>query len=349
MKNICLIILLSFISNQSYSIIWTVSNDPNRVAQFSTISNAHSAANTGDTIYVYGSPNNYPLVNLSKRLVIIGPGYNPTSSNTNTAKLLGINLNGGSSGTLLIGLILLNDVVGSNTNSVNDVIIKRCNLPSVYIFVTDSNWIIENCLINFSVYLSFGYANVKAIIRNNFIQGNINGGFGINLGYTASSNIIIQNNLFVNNYASNAFFGIHRIFIKNNIFYGLSPNGTGSDSNVFMNNIIWDINNGLQTVPYGTNVGFGNLVVNPLFVNPIDKFMTNFNNNYRLNSTSPAKFAGLDSTDIGPTGGPSPIYPSTGQLTGMPPIPSITQMSLPISATPQGGNIQLFIRGKKNN
>jgi hypothetical protein len=349
MKNIFLVFVISFISFQSYSNVLTVCNDPSRVAQFSTISSAHNAANYGDTLYVYGSPNNYPLVNLSKKLVIIGPGYNPTSANTNTAKLSGINLNGGSGGTIIMGLNLLNDIIGSNTNAVNDVIIKRCNLSSVYIFATDSNWIIENCLINYTVFLSFGNANVKAFIRNNFIQGNINGGFGTNAGYTSASNIIIQNNLFVYAYAANAFFGIHKSTIKNNIFYGLSPNGVGSDSNVFMNNISWDINNGLQSVPYGTNVGFGNFVANPLFINPIDKFLTNFNNNFRLNVGSPAKFTGLDSTDIGPTGGPSPIYPSTGPLTGMPPIPSITQMSLPVSATPQGGSIQLFIRGKKNN
>lgn len=332
---------------QAHSTIWTVSNDPSRIAQFSSISSAHNAANFGDTIYVYGSPNNYPLVNISKSLVIIGPGYNPNSSNTNTAKILGMNLNLGSSNTVIMGIYFGGDITGSSTAPVYNVVIKRCALASVYIYNTDSNWLIENCLVNFNIYPIMGYIKVPLTIRNNIVAGAING--GMSNGITSNYSLRITNNLFVSPYIQSAFFNIRRASIMNNIFYGLSPNGNGTDSNVFYNNICWDINNGLQTLPYGTNVGASNFVLNPLFVGAIDKNLMNFNNNFRLNANSPARYTGSDSTDIGPTGGVSPIYSSSGLLTGMPPIPSITQMSLPVSATPQGGSIQLFIRGKKNN
>lgn len=347
MKNIYLIILLNFFSLHAFSAILTVSNDPSRVAKFSSLSSAHSAANVGDTIYVYGSPNNYPLLTLSKQLVIIGPGYNPNSSNTNTAKILGINLNNGSSNSTFIGICFVGDITGSNVVAVNNVTIRRCTLASVYIYNTNSNWLIENCIINFNLYPMLGFSSIPLTVRNNLIGGAING--GLSNGITSSNAFSITNNLFVSPYIQSTFFNVRRSLILNNIFYGLSPNGTNADSNVFMNNICWDINNGLQTLPYGTNVGFSNQVVNPFFMGAIDKNLTNFNNNFRLNANSLARFAGTDSTDIGPTGGASPIYASSGQLTGMPPIPSITQMSLPVSATPQGGSIQLFIRGRKNN
>ena len=347
MKKSNLFFIALLLSLKSFSTIWTVSNDPNRLAQFTNINIANSAAGNGDTLYVYGSSNFYPVATITKKLTVIGAGYNPNSSNTNSTKINGMNLNAGSSGTMLLGVNFIGDILGSNTSQIYNVVIKRCIIPSVYIYNTDSNWVIENCLVNFNIFGIFGSNNIALTVRNNIISGAINGGLGG--GNTASINFLIQNNLFLSPYTQSTFYNLRKTTIRNNIFYGLSPNGTGSDSNVFINNICWDINNGLSTLPYGTNVGFGNLVINPLFVGAIDKNLVNFNNNFRLNSNSLARFAGTDSTDIGPTGGASPIYSITGPLTGMPPIPSITQVSLPINATPLGGNIQIFIRGKKNN
>lgn len=39
----------------------TVSNNPITIAQFSTVQAAINASNSGDTIYVHGSPNNYAI------------------------------------------------------------------------------------------------------------------------------------------------------------------------------------------------------------------------------------------------------------------------------------------------
>jgi hypothetical protein len=355
MKKIITTITLGLLfSLSSFATVWTVSNDPNRKAQFTNLNDAHTSASSFDTIYVYGSATQYPNASISKRLVIIGPGYNVQASNTNTAYFSDINLNGGSSNTILLGLVV-NNIYPNSSSTINNILIRGCHLGVLTgtllrigtLTNSHSNWIIENCIIvRTNIEFALGNYNTTIIIRNNIIGSRIT---TTNPGVVSNNQIVIQNNLFI---GANFNFGyIRKAIIKNNIFYDSSPS-TSADSCAFINNITWDIPTGnQQNLPYGTNTGTGNLnMTDPLFVNAIDKNGLNFNNNFRLSSLSPAKNAGNDGTDIGPTGGVSPIYPTpTGQLTGMPPIPTITQMNLPVNAAPQGGNIQLFIRGKRNN
>jgi hypothetical protein len=67
---ICLMIAIKLDAKQ-----WTVSNNPNMPAQFSSVQTAIDSAAAGDTIFVYNSPNQYGSVNVTKKLHIIGAGY----------------------------------------------------------------------------------------------------------------------------------------------------------------------------------------------------------------------------------------------------------------------------------
>ncbi|MBC7382535.1 MAG: hypothetical protein H7296_05995 [Bacteroidia bacterium] len=339
MKHILYAAFTFLLISNAHSTVWTVSNDLNRRAQFTDFTLAHAAASINDTIYIYGSATTYSGGTLSKRLVIIGPGYNPTSSNRNNA-YISISFATGSSNSIIYGLVLSAYCEAAST--ANNIRITRCNLPSLTLYNSNGNWIIENCIIN-SLTISQGYTSTPLSIRNNIITGSF-------FGNTSNNLITIQNNLFVNTGTTFFFYSpIKRATIKNNIFYGTNPGG--ADSCFFLNNLTWDIPiTSQQTIPYGSNTGTGNIIIsNPLFVNVMNKSGQDFFNDFRLSTTSPAKNKGSDGTDIGPTGGASPLYTTTGPLTGMPPIPSITEMYLPVNAAPQGGNIQLFIRGKRNN
>ncbi len=53
------IFLFFFISGNLYSTQWSVSNDPIRPAQFTTVEGAINAAANGDTILIAGSQTNY--------------------------------------------------------------------------------------------------------------------------------------------------------------------------------------------------------------------------------------------------------------------------------------------------
>ncbi len=52
-----------------------VNNNPGADPDYATLQAANDAASNGDTIYVEGSPTNYDGADISKKLVIIGPGY----------------------------------------------------------------------------------------------------------------------------------------------------------------------------------------------------------------------------------------------------------------------------------
>ena len=84
-----------FISASTLGKIWIVdSNSGSTAKDFTNLKAAHDGAAAGDTLYLIGSPVNYitTKVTLTKRLVIIGPGYflneNPnTQSNVASAFL----------------------------------------------------------------------------------------------------------------------------------------------------------------------------------------------------------------------------------------------------------------------
>ena len=60
--------------------VWTVSNDANQPAQWSSLQMACDSAYAGDTIYVQGTANSYGAIHVKRKLHLIGAGIKPTGN-----------------------------------------------------------------------------------------------------------------------------------------------------------------------------------------------------------------------------------------------------------------------------
>lgn len=264
----------------------SVSNDPNNPAQYLEVQTAINAANAGDTLLITGTSTAYAAATAYKKLVYIGPGIKPSGANPFTAAIsnltLDSNFSGCARGSKIIGL-----TISSLTTAVkvNDLTIYGSNISATYSYA-GNNILIANCLIS---YLYGNALSKNILIFNNIIRYII---------YQARSSTVVSNNLFVTQNGE-VFSGAQNAVITNNIFYGNAPRGASNC--VFSNNLTYQTPN--DTIPYGNNTGGGNLrSVNPLFVY-INGQSFDFSYDYRLQPSSPAKNAGTDGTDIGPTGG----------------------------------------------
>ena len=307
---------------------WRVNNIPGIDRDFTTVNAAVAAATAGDTIYVESSPNNYSgTVNINKKIFIFGTGYfltdsiNPkTQWNRNDAYVNStINLNPGSTGSVLSGL-------RTGSISINDsaITIERCFTTVIYLanaansFANNST--IRQNYINSDIVSSTGTGTAKDIlIHNNIIASNVS--FASNLSNTTAYFI---NNNFIYYYGSS--FSLTNCVFQNNIFYNPSF-GTYLSSNAFYNNI--SNNNAIpQTNGNTRGVNLDGVYVN--FNNGSGSPSAGFSTDgrYVLKPGSVAVNAGdINGTtvDIGAFGGPASYI-----LSGMPPIPSIYELSVPI-------------------
>lgn len=304
---------------------WRVNNIPGIDTDFTSLATAVSSASAGDTLYVESSPNNYSgNVNINKKLFIYGTGYflnyamnEKTQWNKNDAYFSSnLNLNAGSSGTVISGLrtssIYLND---------SAVTIERCHTGTIYIAdiagSVANNSVIKQNYLDGSVVSRRNTSMANDILfHNNLIRSTVD--FRDNLGnttayfinndFTYHNGIYVANSVFQNNVfhypsfssylASNGFY--NNICNNTNI-----PSGDGNQRNVNLDNLYVNFNNGSTTPSSGFS--------------PDGK--------YQLKPGSVAAGAGdLNGTpvDIGAFGGPAPYV-----LSGMPPIPSIYQLSVP--------------------
>lgn len=132
-----LIITLLLVCHFSFAKIWIVdSNAGSTSKDFTNLQAAHDGAKTGDTLYLIGSPVNYitTKVTVTKRLVIIGPGYFLSQNADTQANVASAFLNNtavgvceeqefaaGSEGPVLTGV----EIIGRIVINVNNVLIKR--------------------------------------------------------------------------------------------------------------------------------------------------------------------------------------------------------------------------------
>lgn len=351
MKKILFLLIVFFAMTNVFAGVLTVSNNtalPGSPGQYSTITAAISAAANGDTILIQGSATNYiesPTVN--KPLTIIGPGYNPQTSSGLKAYIQGtLTFGAGSSNSLLMGVICYN-IQFNSAFAISNIRVARCQLGTVHCYygsVSATNLILEdNIFEGGNNWIQIG--NSPVIIRNSIFKtlSKIN-------GPSASVAHIIRNNLFLcTGYA--AIDLVQNAIIENNIFFGCAPdtangNVTGCTMN---NNYIF----GSKIFPYGTNVGSGNITSqNAIYSTFITCGSTvDYTTNFRPINGSLVKNAGTDASDIGPTGGASPIYlyPAPYPLTGEPPVPQVQSLTMPVSSTPQGGNLNVTVKARKRN
>lgn len=332
--------LLAFTIWSAHAKIWRVNNNAGVVADFNTIAAAVSAAAAGDTIYVEGSATAYSGSTINKKLIIIGPGYFLSGTNSNSGLQANPNpanvgyfgLDSAASGSVFLGLYNLN-INNANDGGfgADDITISRCNLNTISTYWTPkagciaNNWNITKCYIN---YIGNVVAMQNWNVSNNIFTGSLD------MSNTSNSGNVVRNNVFRNAvYLYNAYFANNIIYytinfinvvVKNNLAIG---NPSGFASYVGTNN---------NTSGHTDAAMFQGLTSNST------------DGQWRLAASSPAIGAGLTvgtvvSPDAGAYGGPDPY-----RLSGIPPIPTIYSLTVP-AAIPSGSSSMSINFSSKNN
>lgn len=338
--------MLLMVVVSAHAKIWIVDSNPGSTAKdFVDLNAAYSAAAAGDTLYLIGSPNNYLTTKLvlSKRLIIIGPGYfldeNPdTQINPVPATLFyfsscdeALLFDAGSEGSIMMG-VQVNAMVRINTNNIslrrnffNNVIAgcfqeaiivngSNCLIQQNYIsgpqgrgiLVTsgNSNFLILDNLVRYYCY-SCGDPNIPAI-KTTGATGEISN--NVIEGALIANNALIQNNIFP--YGST--FNVSSSVVRNNIHAANNlPVGNGNQNNVLPTNVF--------------------------------EFTGSSDGRYKLKTDSPGLGAGFGGVDCGMYGGLEPYV-----LSGIPPIPNIYSLTAPAIGEKNIG-LPITIKIKSNN
>jgi len=355
-----------FATTALHATVRTVSNDPNSPGQYTDLPTAVAAANAGDTLLVSGG-SLYSDITLTKRLIILGTGYNPYKDFSATVtQINNVTFNDGSDGSVMQGFVI-NYTVNSSGNGVNNIVVKR-NKFTYY----------SSCLVC--------YGNSWLISENYFSGTQRTWGDAITIN---GSSYLVQNNLFVGapqitNQATNyntlfvnntflicndpSFYSpklaLYNALIANNIFYGTNGDmnesfgvGTG---NTITDNVVYNnsYSNPLN-VSAGINQGVGNKYsIDPKFTNLVTTtggfgpynitttYAIPLSSNLQLLPTSTVKTGGTDGKELGIYGGSTPAQ---NPLTGSPAIPQINSMMLNNLTVAPGGTLSVTLKAKEGN
>ncbi|HUC80012.1 MAG TPA: hypothetical protein VMR70_03815 [Flavisolibacter sp.] len=302
--------------------VWRVNNTPGVHADFNNPATAAATAAVGDTLYFEGSASAYNFT-LSKRLVIIGPGYFLAGSDANPglqanpyAANFEITIDSSASGSRFVGL----SGGFSMRNGPDDLSFTRCQIS--YISAANAgriytNWAIQQC------YL--GALNITSQLINWVFTNNI-----VVSGFTFSSeNSLVRNNTFRFNV------NISGAYFTNNIILG---NTSG-----FVNSTVkHNISSGSNVLPAG-NGNQNGIPLSSLIVGS-----GSADGYFRLATNSPALGAGETingiTPDVGAFGTATPY-----RLSGIPPIPTIYALSVPGSVPANATSIDVTFSTRSNN
>lgn len=359
---------LLVVSTNAFATVFRVNNTPGVNANFTSMSTALSSASvlTDDTLYVEGSTISYGVVNVTKRLVIIGSGYFITE-NPQTQAILPpsrfdrLTFTSPAAGSVIIGITV--DCVscqstgtGAVEASVNNLVFSRCNFinsaPTSTVSsgstlrITANNIIVSSCFISqTAVFTSGSFIGNQAIridggtgivVANNIIKLGVKGTNYDSVGQqyafwmtTGSSTATIVNNVFMGRLA------VLNASVQNNILISGSYVTNGSFPSSSFSNIG-------NTTQFGTaNGNQQNVTMANVFT--YGPGSENVDNHYQLKAGSPAIGAGLGGVDCGAYGGTGAYY-----LSGMPGIPSIFDAIVPAIGN-TGSNLGINVKAKAHN
>jgi hypothetical protein len=349
--------------------VWTVSNDPNRPAQYSVLQAAVDAAAPNDTLLVTGSTTQYyPGATIVKPLVIFGEGIEAGGTFPQT-DIYGLNLGRfnsslSASGTRVYGckvysLSINSSFSGSSPSqqTMSNIIFERCKVNYSYIY---ANWNMSNLTFRNCLFSEYGGSNLyfmgsnsvgscdpilgpysNVIVTNCVFTGNYSGISGSG-GLDMNGNLVVRNCLFLNN----SYYSLYQLqegVFENNIWYKaelLNSSNPYVTNCTFNNNLTYLCN--VNTLPPANSIGSGNIVnQNPLFTTyPALGAEFAWAHNYALQLGSPALGTGTNGTDIGINSGNSPV----SQLYKYAKIPAVTALTIPVSSVPVGGTLQINIQ-----
>jgi hypothetical protein len=342
--------VMSCASFLSFAAVLTVSNNPAITAQYSSAQTAYTAAAEGDELYLHGSLTTYVITMTNKKVLLTGPGFNPSGQNNLTAKI-SLTLQP-SNENVLDGLVLNGLQVSSINNGLSNISIDQLSLYRCWLSgpITLNNATSSFTCFQCSVILTSGSASYTNGNFNNCLLADIQGFTNI---YT---NCLFTNcDLFVGIQGSIAV-SLTGSTVVNSIVSGNYVGQTRglftSNSNSFTNTIFTRS----QTEINGSNVNtFQNCLfqTNPQYVDGvIANAFTSFSTNsllaqvdLRLAAGSPAINYGNDGTSVGITGGIAPFTNINTQ--GNSTLPKLNTFSLDGTTFPQNGTMQINFQATK--
>lgn len=327
----------------SFATIRTVNNMPGSDADFTTVAAAITASTPGDTIYVQPSINPYSTASLDRRVVLMGPGHNPSFSLYNS-QINVLTLQPGSDNSIIKGLVLPSVQSSSGATIVN-VLFSGClisNNSASALQVNSgvyNNWVFEGCaFIAGSNPVSFSGIGANLIIRNCYAQSNaasitlnsvpsgalidhcilstINA--SVYGGAVLGSNVELRNSIIISNASTN--FGV----------------GYNCGNCIIEDNILW---NESGTFP-SSGLSASNFVnASPQFEFFYISGEYRYDWNFQIGQESPGINTASDGSNIGIYGGIF-NYSHTGADGG---TPQIVDFSLDSSTAPAGGTITIHL------
>ncbi|MEK6479391.1 NosD domain-containing protein [Catalinimonas sp. 4WD22] len=342
-------------STMAQATVIRVDNNPDSSADYIKLQDAINNAESGDTIYVVGSPNYYDdnrtVIRINKTLTIIGPGYflgenEETQAVKQAAFVYRMIVGEGADGTTISGMNIGNNSSyitinndrfdGSDgTSGPSDVRLERNVIEAIYVS-NASNTLISQNYFNTNDYPIRIYQEAsRTIIRNNIIvvTRNLVSIYGID-------NVSLVNTVIENNTFGSGLYRVHGATIQNNIFAQGILNDC--DNNNVKNNLFTTTQEAV--IPenstgntLSSNI-FGAVQAN-IFVNPAPSI----DNEFKLASDSPAIGQGINGENLGAFGGVTPY-----KLSGLPPIPAIYDLDAASVGTPNEG-LRVVIKVKSHN
>lgn len=325
--------LFLLLSVGAFGKIWIVdSNVGSTSKDFTDLQSAHVGAAAGDTLYMIGSPTNYitAKVTITKRLVIIGPGYFLSENPDTQANILTAFLNNaspgvceelefapGSEGSVLMGV----DIIGRIVINANNILVKRnhiyqetgCNLSTVSI-TASSVFFVQNFIVG---VLSTGLPLIlvngsqsNLLFANNYLYHFCFAACSSNAISAAGSSLEFSNNVVTGGII------VSTALIQNNIFIF---NASFSAPASTVRNNLQVVSGGSTPLPAG-NGNINGVVMANLFAGP-----GTTDGQWQLKPGSPALGAGFGGTDAGMFGGTEPYV-----LSGIPPVPAIYGFTAPL-------------------
>jgi len=306
-----------FMAAVSNAAVWRVSNISGADAYFTSIQHAMDSIAFGeyavqpyDTLYIEPSATVYPAATLTRPVVIIGNGYFldenfETQANPTNSRISGINFNAGSSGSAIMGCVIVNPV----SVNASDIRIER-------------NYIITTGHYQNSVNIGSNISDIL-IVMNYFANSSSTGYHCIVGGGSGVNNLLIAGN-----YLHRTSSGQHSIalgsgvsaLIENNVMWG----AVSIHNSIFSNNILRSGNFSANNSVFHHNIGnaeqFGQANGNQSNVNMDNVFLGegSTDGRWQLKPGSSAIGAGTAGQDCGMFDGTYPYV-----LSGIPPIPAI--------------------------
>ena len=361
-KFLLLVVAATIISSLSFATIRRVGYSGIQSAlDYTSINAANSASVNGDTLQIYGIVGTGTI---SKRLVIIGFGYNfdvhPNLQvmSTTTPSYAVLNFAGGSDSSIVFGLSGSFTIQPSTTQTVSNITFRRCYGDFAFNNYTLSSGLISNIAIISSVITGGGCqydvnhvggeANLRAVTNISVLNSYIYNFNLYKLGTSGSFvNCVMPALSMVGAYALNL--NQTSCLVSNCIFIG---SGSAANINtVYENNFFVEAQPAV--LPFGSNNRWGQdyaVLFNRISTaNNNASFDRNaeFDENYFvLKAGSPAINGGFAGpgivTDCGIFGGGASF---AYKISGVPPVPSIYKLTAPtISATANPYNVTISVR-----